>query len=633
MNEEEINKNLNFIFNSFIDYEIKKPQLETFNIKATINDQIELIILFFENIIKYNNISFDDVFKNHLIIEKQENFLFKNSKNEISSGVYIYKNDILNEINIVELSIKLTHNVPLASTILICYKYTTSEEIIAFIYRVFKCEFKTPFFIANFHLISNDNKILVYDLFKQLENYNIKSLLIFLLPNFNKEEEIICGFKFFRQKIFKNKNDDNIFFDKTLLNIIQKFVDVNIICSNCSGIGKTEKIKEFAEKNKLNILSFPFGLEESRSKIIKCLNEKKNDFKNENLLLHINIYDLLTLDYINEFLFCVIFTKTFSIDEKLFILPENMKIFIEFSLGNFLEKTPILKYFENKIEKLDLKNLPKLIINKNNTDLKDKCNLICSYLEYLKSGEINTYNFCMNEDMNENKYDDEYNKDSRTLLRIVKEKEFKADEYITMISKVFDEQPTYYQLFAFVNILYLQLVNFSKNYMFKIEQLFDDRLINEGKHINKIEFKIRGLMIQKLIELSKFYSIPKYKNLFENQQLNIKQHNINQRNEDEAENIEIIEEKEKNKNILTFDKLPGGFIIFCTDNFTVRLITNSNNLKEEEKEAFENLYSSQIYNKNLNIPDYQNFTHEDYMKELRTYFGIEDKYMLDIPKG
>ena len=126
--EDDIKKILNFIFNSFVDSEIKKAKNKTFEYKAAVHDQINLIILFFEIILKINNFSFNDLFINHLIIEKEEeNHLkeFKNSKNEILSGVYIYKfktgikDNIYNEINIVELSIKLTHNIPLGSTLLI----------------------------------------------------------------------------------------------------------------------------------------------------------------------------------------------------------------------------------------------------------------------------------------------------------------------------------------------------------------------------------------------------------------------------------------------------------------------------------------------------------------------------------
>ena len=345
--EDDIKKNLNFIFNSFVDSEIRKAKREKFEKKAAIKDQIELIILFFEKIFEYNNFSFNDLFINHLIIEKEEeNHLkeFKNSKNEILSGVYIYKfktgikDNIYNEINIVELSIKLTHNIPLGSTLLICHKYTTSEEIIAFIYRFIKCEYKTPFFIANFHLISNENKVLVYNLFKQLENYTLNALLIFLLPINNEEEEIISGFKFFKQNILKNKNTDNIIIDNYEINtIIQNLIDVDIISSNCSGIGKTTIIKNFAEENNFNIITFPFGLEETRLSIINRLNNvikeleskktknnktnvigsnksnkmSKNDIYINKILLHVNIYDIKSLDYINEFLFCLLFTKIF----------------------------------------------------------------------------------------------------------------------------------------------------------------------------------------------------------------------------------------------------------------------------------------------------------------------------------
>ena len=284
--------------------------------------------------------------------------------------------------------------------------------------------------------------------------------------------------------------------------------------------------------------------------------------------------------------------------------------------------------------------MPKLIINKNK-ELKDKCNLIYSYLVYLETGQINTNNFCIK--------GDQFIIGSRMLSEI---EDVPENEYIPKIIKLFDEQPTYYQIIAFINIFYLQLVKFSKNYMFKCEQLFDEKLLKEGNIENKIEFKIRGLMVQKLIELSKFCSIPAYKKLIESQKKNINEHdkeqnNINQKKniqnsiiqqnngeeiqenniEDEAQDKDIIEEEEKNatnylasENKLTFDKLPSGFILFCADNMTVRVITNSHNLNEEERKTFEDLYSTQSYSKDKKksqLPDYKNFTHEDYLKELR----------------
>ena len=281
------------------------------------------------------------------------------------------------------------------------------------------------------------------------------------------------------------------------------------------------------------------------------------------ILLHVNIYDIKSLDYINEFLFCLLFTKIFVNDENLFILPENIKIIIElpFGFGDFLKKAPILKFFE--IKKIDLDKLPKLIINKKNKELKDKCNLIYSYLVYLDSGQINTYDFCIK--------GDQYVIGSRMLLEL---EDVSEDEYIPKIINVFDEKPTYYQIIAFINIFYLQLVKFSKNYMFKCQQLFDEKLLREGKNKNRIEFKIRGLMVKKLIELSKFCSIPAYKKLIESQKKNINEHdkeqnninqkknsqnNINQQNnenkiqenndniEDEEQEKDIIEEEEKNK--------------------------------------------------------------------------------------
>ena len=84
------------------------------------------------------------------------------------------------------------------------------------------------------------------------------------------------------------------------------------------------------------------------------------------------------------------------------------------------------------------------------------------------------------------------NEQNNNNVKKLIEKEFKEYEFIPKITKVFNEQPTYYQLISFINILYLYLIKFSKNNLFKIEQLFDESDFKDGKDKTKIEFKIRG---------------------------------------------------------------------------------------------------------------------------------------------
>ena len=660
-NENNLIENKN-ILDGIIDFDLKDSINETQNFiiknNNILNNKIDIIIYFLNSFFKNNFFSFEEIYKDHFYSEYNNNEEFQSKENKkILPGIYIYKynNKIknnLNEVRIVELNIKLTLNIPVGHCVLICNKNTNSEEIICFIYRFIKCKFKIPFFISNFHLISIENKKKVFSLLEEIEIEKekeiVNAILIFLIPFENEFEEVIQNYKLFKKIVFEENINKNISFYKNLKLFINSNINVDIIKSNCSGVGKTYLIKSFALKYNFTLFNFPFGFEDTRETILNRFYEKNAEFNKKKMLLHINIYDIKNFDYINEFLFSLLFTKIFNNNEKIYVLKENIKIVIEipFGFGDFLKKVPILKYFKPK--EIKLEKPPKINVTDKENNLKEKCNLICSYLDYLDTKEINTRNLSLNtdlfvvgsNDLEEKKYSKNY-------------------DYYSRIVKIFDNSPTYYQFISLVDILYIQLKYFSHNQMFNIKNLFKGiniaKSIKDGEDQTNIIFKIRGMMIEKLIELSKFCSLSAYKNLIKVQEKNINEHNreldeyeedyFENNNNDELNigdiNLELDEENEEekkakefylNENELTFDKLPSGIILFNNDNFSINVVTNSNKLSDEERKIFTTLYNTQTKNES-SLPDYKNFSHEKYLEELRKYFDIKPNYILDVPEG
>ena len=76
------------------------------------------------------------------------------------------------------------------------------------------------------------------------------------------------------------------------------------------------------------------------------------------------------------------------------MLIDNIKIIIEipYSYINFYYKSTILNLIENK-KIINSKNLPILITDK---ELKKKINLICTYLYYMETNEIEQYFYILN---------------------------------------------------------------------------------------------------------------------------------------------------------------------------------------------------------------------------------------------
>ena len=224
--------------------------------------------------------------------------------------------------------------------------------------RFIQCQFHIPFFLIGISKLRNEVKGELLNGLKQRERNKIDGLFIFMLNSdeINEYVEILKSFINYRNIL--NINEQS----KEIESKIKELIDIDIINSNNSGVGKTHSIQLFAKNNDFNLNIFPFGNEENDFTIIKRLSEIDFTSYEKNLLL-INFYDLKDTRYANNFLFNLLFTKCFRNGENVYILPEFIKIVIElpYSFTDFKSKISMLNYFS--CNTINLNSMP--LIDKN----------------------------------------------------------------------------------------------------------------------------------------------------------------------------------------------------------------------------------------------------------------------------
>ena len=218
---------------------------------------LESISKFLNDFLKTNSITLKSIYDQNMIKEEFSNdleglFVFHLEDDKIG------KENKEVEVEILNLYYLLTGNPPMAQTLLLCNEETTSEEITAFLYRAFLCEYNVLFTIVNINHLSSEKKRLLIDLIISLNSENEKKMKSCLIFFYMKKDEINSIKKFFKndiKKYLKNKNmkiDGGISYDE----------NVEIFYSDKVGVGKSTQIKLKIEKIKKRII-FIFLLEEN----------------------------------------------------------------------------------------------------------------------------------------------------------------------------------------------------------------------------------------------------------------------------------------------------------------------------------------------------------------------------------
>ena len=113
---------------------------------------LENINNFIKSFLLKNNITLETIYKQNIIKEKYKNnfkglytYLLKDDK-DIQKGV---------EEHILYWYHALTDHPPMAQTLLLCNEETTSEEIIAFMYRAILCKYHVIFMVGKIELLNS----------------------------------------------------------------------------------------------------------------------------------------------------------------------------------------------------------------------------------------------------------------------------------------------------------------------------------------------------------------------------------------------------------------------------------------------------------------------------------------------
>ena len=213
--------------------------------------------------------------KNGLSYEKHyEKILIKN--NNIFKGIYLYESESESmEIDILNIFIENSGNLPIAQNILISNKETSYEEMQSFFNRAILCKFNTLFIVEINNSFSDYQRKIMNNFIDKLlsyknEKYNKKekeyveknktgeymdSCLIFIYKKgckdlFLNEIQKLGPLNF--PRVSKKCNLESSIdskYDNNQINLL--YNNIHIITSEICGLGKSTKIKnEIREKNK-----------------------------------------------------------------------------------------------------------------------------------------------------------------------------------------------------------------------------------------------------------------------------------------------------------------------------------------------------------------------------------------------
>ena len=579
---------------------------------------------FLKECLEFNHINEKDLYSKNLI---KHEFTEK-----IKPGFYSWCADEINlEMQIISVYKKLTGNLPLSITLLLCTKETNEEEITSFIYRALLCNYRALFIILNTDSLELSNAQYFLWILESLYNKNKNSILSTLLILFSdsnsslkKQLTLLNGHEYFIVGdigIDKNiKNDDNL-------------NPVEIWTSNVSGVGKSTEIKYEAKKINLKYLYFPIGGSFTRTEIINRITKLEINKENyEKNYLHIDVYDSdkNSSIIIREFLFSLLITRNYSYDEKTFYLGYNAKIVVELPKGfyNMKEKFKLLNYFTNK--ELLLNELPKLretknLLDNNNesekqSDKNSEAKKQSNNNNKLTDIQLVTHILKMIED---NSIEDKLFDIEKKNIEIIP-----IEECETLINKYFTiKDGNYYQKVAFIHILADQFKKFCLSYYLRPNILKQNE---RAKSIFKITMKktkidnsitnIRKIMIENLIKLTLYFVKGPYNKIVLNQKKTNTQlfETFNEEKINEIANQYLSNKDE----IISFDKINPSLVFFNEDIQTFSIITTSKPGEKEYNQLLK-LYNSQLeFKEEVPLINYRELTHEEFIPQVKNILNL-----------
>ena len=597
INKENKNNNLihllKYITNDLLKSKVSDFKIEEKGEEDIIENHINILDSYLNELLKKNNLNLNIIYEKTIVKQKYN-----------CQGIFIYLYENL-EKDLFQIFKYLTGNNPIAQNILICNKDTTNDKITSFFYRSIKCELNSCFIIGGLESLENEQKecfieLLNNELFPNGEE-KIKSCLILLFKDKNLD---------FYKNLANKKNINILEIKKEdLKNEKYEENNIEIIKSDISGIGKSTQIKKNIQDNQKKWIYFPIYEVFNYNEIIERLNILNID---NNSALHLDLYNIDNIDLMQEFLFSLLIARFNSYNEEFYYLSKDIPIKIEIqnTFIDFFEKLPILTLFN--VKELKISDLPPLIVSK---ELDSNIQLVANYLKALKENKINDKDLIFPKitpkDFEGHYYFSKKKKYSTSvkadLLSVLE-----CQNLIFDSIKEFLEEPTYYQIISFINMLAAQLRKLNQNYFLNAFQLIT----------KKSQISLRTFIIKNFIEISQYFSEEKFKKLVEQKQ-NIYKSSFDISNKEGYINNSVNNIANNKHKVISFNNFDFSLIFFYEGSSPLfSIITNKNKLDKEYKDLLliKNLQSFKDKEKIKELPDYKLYSQNQFLEELRNIF-------------
>ena len=623
-NEEKQIQNKNI--KNFLNYLFGKTNVKDYEIECDIKiqekfqKQINEINIFLLNLLEKYNLDILEHFYNKNRIKD----LIKLKEIEYYQIDNERVKDVIYEGNRIEISIESTilglyykftkNNLPLPFNILYCNKYTSCEEIEAFLTRVVYCKYRVLFTIVNIPLLELLERKYLYErlnYYYKKQKFNKNSTLIFIVEEMTNDFQIeLFELKChklemiqlrdvsiqFLQGVFGKEN--NKFETDNKINIIK------IVQSEKIGSGKTFFIKNEAKTLDKKYIYFPISGKITNEKLLQDLKSKNIEFHNS--LIHIdileNFIDKERILILKDFLFNILVFKYFHYKEDYFYIGTNLVIMVEApsEFKNFFKNFNFLKIFTN----CNIGNIP----FQSKFNFQDNDQIICNYLclqEYIfENYDLNIENVTLNK----GGYFLEAKKISNDDIKEILERKFP-----------FIDKMNYYQKINVMNCIGEDLKFFNNNPY--LSATFLEFLDEVDENIKKF----RTLYLNQIFDMvEKYYFNKVYDILSHNQKIAIKYFN------NEISNDEVIQQTQQIDNI---NKLEKDFIFINDDKDKTLTVI----LKEEDKDKenfikkinkfvddYELKTKIKKQNRSKIISNFSNYSQKDFQELMLLMTGNEN---------
>ena len=556
-------------------------------------NEIENINKYLEKLFQNNNVSLNEIYQKNSVLPDSN--LTPGLYRKVKSGDNC---DLI--INILNIYLNLTDNVPIIDTLLICNEETTIEKIKAFLYRAIFCDKPVLFIMANMECLDLSITQSFIKTLKFLYKYKkrmINSYLLFIY------EKVDSGLARDITKLIPEKNLLNDYFFRKYNKKNEIFSKIDLYSGKFSGFGKTTEIIYKVKNKGGKYYYLPIGGSFTRNYVINNLVNLHLDLNDgKNCYLHLDLSDTDNDDLLNEILFNITILRYIESNEKLYYLGNDIHLIIEIPKGyvEFDKKYKLLSLFN----KIHIEKLNPLRLEENVQIIRNSpISIVAEVLSLYDDNKIGTTNIDLDSPIQKS-----------------------ANECEKIINKHFQvANQNYYQKMNFIKILSIQFKKFIENPYFNYE-------IARSLGKENVIKNARVSVIKNFISLTKVFTRSPFDTILLKQTKSIEMFGYDE-NQAKQEEINDLADDNKKQEIFSFEQIKPSLVFFNRDGGSLSIISN-NNKKDKEYKDLKELWNSQNPdpNKIEELVDYKNLEHKDFLEQIKKLFSLDKMDIEDIKK-